>query len=173
MSEPIATIRLEVPSDREGIRQVHLDAFGRHAEADLVEALRRQGGIAISLVAEAQGQLVGNAVLVPVAVGLTAHGLKILALGPIAVLTGFQFQGIGSLLVGRAIEEGRAQGWPAIVVHGSPEYFQPFGFVEASRFGLRCEFGAPAAGFMAMELRPAAFRGWSGLVRYPQEFSSF
>jgi putative acetyltransferase len=45
------TIRPEAPGDGAAIHQVNLLAFGQPQEADLVDALRRNGGLTISLVA--------------------------------------------------------------------------------------------------------------------------
>lgn len=47
-----------------------------------------------------------------------------------------------------------------------------FGFVPASRFGLRCEYDAPDEAFMALELVPGSLAGVPGLVRYRPEFAA-
>ena len=41
-------IRAEEAADVDAIRQVNLEAFGQHAEADLVEALRAAGKASVS-----------------------------------------------------------------------------------------------------------------------------
>jgi putative acetyltransferase len=96
-----------------------------------------------------------------------------LGLGPVAVLTSFRSNGIDTMLIERGIDLARAQGWPAIVVLGPPEYYERFGFVPASRFGLTCEFRAPAGAFMVLELLRGTLKGWGegGVVRYEPEFS--
>ncbi|HKQ74264.1 MAG TPA: N-acetyltransferase, partial [Blastocatellia bacterium] len=53
-------IRSEKPEDIPAVRIVIEQAFGRPAEADLVDALRRNGKAAISLVAEDDGRVVGH-----------------------------------------------------------------------------------------------------------------
>jgi putative acetyltransferase len=52
-------IRPESDSDAGGIQQVLLAAFGGDVEARLVEALRNNGGLVVSLVACASGEIIG------------------------------------------------------------------------------------------------------------------
>jgi putative acetyltransferase len=61
-------------------------------------------------------------------------------------------------------------GHDAIVVVGHPEYYPKFGFLPASRYGLRCEYDVPEDVFMVLELRGGALQGTRGLVRYQPEF---
>jgi len=49
------TVRPERPGDVAAIRRVNEAAFGRAAEADLVDALRAHGRVSLSLVASAPG----------------------------------------------------------------------------------------------------------------------
>ena len=65
----------------------------------------------------------------------------------------------------------------AVVVLGHPEYYPRFGFLPASRFGLRCEYNVPDETFLAMELEPGAFErrthhGWRYVVKYHVAFSN-
>jgi putative acetyltransferase len=92
-------------------------------------------------------------------------------LGPMAVRPAWQRQGIGSQLVREGLEECWRSGYEAVVVLGHPEYYPRFGFVPASRFGLRCEFEAPDEAFMALELRSGVLSAGGGVVRYASEFS--
>lgn len=46
------------------------------------------------------------------------------------------------------------------------EYYPRFGFKPAAHFGLRCEFDAPAAAFMAIELERNYLAGVFGTVAY-------
>ena len=54
------TVRGETPQDGAAIRRVNEQVFGRPAEADLVDALRRRGTLTFSLVAVEAGQLIGH-----------------------------------------------------------------------------------------------------------------
>jgi len=53
-------VRRETPQDGAAIRTVNEKAFGGPAEADLVDALRRGGALALSLVAVEADQIVGH-----------------------------------------------------------------------------------------------------------------
>lgn len=53
-------IRSECLTDRSSIRSLNQAAFGGTDEADLVDALRDDGFVAVSLIAEHDGQLVGH-----------------------------------------------------------------------------------------------------------------
>ena len=55
-------IREEQPEDITTIRSVNLEAFGRPQEANLVETLRTNRGILLSLVATNEDQIVGHLV---------------------------------------------------------------------------------------------------------------
>ena len=57
-----------------------------------------------------------------------------------------------------------------VVVLGDPEYYTRFGFVPASRYGLRCEWDVPDESFMVHVLDPAATGAAAGLIRYRPEF---
>ena len=66
----------------------------------------------------------------------------------------------------------QAFGEPFVIVLGHPEYYPTFGFVPASRFGIRCEYdGVPDEAFMILVLKDDALAGISGVARYRQEFA--
>ena len=58
-------IRPEKPGDGSAIDRVHQLGFGRQDEAVLVNELRDSGGLAVSLVAEVEGQVIGHIALSP------------------------------------------------------------------------------------------------------------
>jgi putative acetyltransferase len=55
----LINIRGERKEDFEGVRRVNEAAFGQPVEADLVAALRADGAVTVSLVAEVKGPIVG------------------------------------------------------------------------------------------------------------------
>jgi hypothetical protein len=57
---PMVTIRHEKPEDIAPIFSVNEEAFGQPAEAELVDALRKRGQTALSLVAVQQDCVVGH-----------------------------------------------------------------------------------------------------------------
>ncbi len=167
----MSIIRPETPSDLALIRHVNQAAFGQDAEADLVERLRANGNLTLSLVAELDGQLVGHIAFSPVVVEANPMDVAVVGLAPVAVSPNYQRSGIGSLLVKTGLAECRVLGYDAIVVLGHSHYYPRFGFVPASRFDLRCEYNVPDEVFMAQELRTGALAECAGLVRYQAEFN--
>lgn len=164
----VIDIRQERPGDIAAIRDVNAQAFSRDAEATIVEALRANGGALLSLVAEVDGQVVGHIMYSPLQVGDTQGA----ALGPMAVLPGYQGRGIGS----RLVEEGNLRldeaGLPFVVVLGHPAFYPRFGFEPASNHGISCEWDVPDEAFMVLVFDPARMQGVTGAARYRAEFSS-
>jgi len=164
---PTVNIRREGPADSYAVRRVNDLAFGRPDEYQIVEALRTNGGVTLSLVAEAEGEVVGHIMFSPV----TIDGqYQAVALGPMAVLPEHQRRGIGSQLVQAGLDTLREEGHEALFVIGHLEYYPRFGFVPASRFGIRWERPVPDEALMALELKPGALAGKAGVVRYRPEF---
>ena len=161
-------IRQERPEDADAIREILVSAFGREAEARLVDRLRASEKIACALVAEEKGRVLGHVVFSRISAG--ENRAPAVALAPLAVMPAFQRLGIGSALASAGLERLRQEKAQRVLVLGDPGYYTRFGFVPASRYGLKSPFPAPENAFMAIELQPDAFRGVSGLVQYGHEF---
>jgi putative acetyltransferase len=165
-------IRAERTGDIGDIRQVNRSAFETATEADLVDALREQARPIVSLVAEDDGAIVGHILFSPVTLS-TDSDLRIMGLAPMAVAPARQRQGVGSALARAGIAACRDLGFGAVIVLGHPEYYPRFGFVPASRFGLRSEYDVPDDVFMAMELNPGALQGRGpGTISYHPAFGN-
>src|SRR5512139_2125565 len=101
-------IRSEHDGDRPGIRAVVRAAFGAskhglNGEDTLIDALRRAGALAISLVAERDGAILGHVAISPITVN--GRPGRWYGFGPLSVLPAEQKQGIGRLLADAAIAE--------------------------------------------------------------------
>lgn len=162
-------IREEKPEDLAGIRAVVAAAFGRAAEADIVDALRQRARPFVSLVAEHQGGIVGHVLFTPVSVAGQADP-RMMGLAPMAVAPAYQVRGVGTALVLTGFEQLRLQGMESVVVVGHPTYYPRFGFRPAGLFGLTSEYNVPDDVFMACELNPGALEGIAGLISYHPAF---
>jgi putative acetyltransferase len=142
-------VRLAEPADAAAIRALHLAAFPTAAEADLVEALERDGDAVISLVAERDGDILGHVLLSRMAVSGEGRSYRALGLAPLAVRPGAQREGIGSALVRAALNRVAETGEELVFVLGDPAYYGRFGFSVADA----APFTSPYAGPHLMALR--------------------
>lgn len=133
-------IRHEEFSDIQAIRAVVADAFtdaphSSGTETAIVDALRRDGALTISLVAEDEGEVIGHVAFSSVAIDGVATGW--FGLGPVAVRSDRQRSGIGQALIRAGLDELRKQGAQGCVVLGDPAYYARFGFSSdpALRYG--------------------------------------
>lgn len=123
-------IRPEAPEDAAAIGSLITGAFAGapHSdgtEADIVAALRRDGDLTISLVAE-EGAIIGHVAFSPVTISDGAIGWY--GLAPVSVAPSRQGQGIGAELIRRGLDELQALGAKGCVVLGDPAYYGRFGF---------------------------------------------
>lgn len=168
MIGPVA-IRDEQPRDSAGVRGVNLQAFNGPDEAAIVERLRADGLVIVSLVAGVQDVIVGHVLFSRLPVR-TSHGDRAaVALAPMAVARAAQRRGIGSALATTGIDRCRSLGERVVVVVGHPEYYPRFGFSAEAGARLRGPFSGPS--FMALELVPGSMDEFDGgEVRYPAAF---
>lgn len=136
-------IRREAAADRDAVRNVVKAAFGRRAEADLVDALRAEGHARVSLVAEEDGAVVGHLMLSTMEAPFRALGLA-----PLAVFPARQGRGVAGQLVRAAVMAARNDGCEAIFVLGDPGFYGRFGFSAEAAAG----FDSPYAGPFLMAL---------------------
>ncbi|KRE24052.1 hypothetical protein ASE66_01955 [Bosea sp. Root483D1] len=161
-------IRAASPADAKAIADLNHAAFGGEGEVGIIERLSRDGLVAVELVAEQGGAIGGYILLSWLPTMMDGRAVKALALAPIAVLPGFQKQGIGGRLIAAALDEARAAGAEAVIVLGHPDYYPRFGFSAALARNLASPFTGEA--FMALELVPGALAGQQGSVAYPAAF---
>ena len=92
----------------------------------VVERLRADGDLILSLVAEDRERIVGHVAVSPVRISDGSAGW--FGLGPISVLPSCQREGVGQRLMQRAIADMGETGARGIVLLGSPDYYGRFGF---------------------------------------------
>ena len=125
------TIRPEREGDAEAIRDLTARAFDGTAHSDgsepaIVERLRVDGDLTLSLVAQDEDAILGHIAFSPVTI--TDRAADWFDLGPVSVLPSHQRDGIGSALVRRGIADMRARRAKGIVLLGDPAYYTRFGF---------------------------------------------
>lgn len=162
-------LRTERPGDADAIRDVHRRAFQRDDEGRLVAALRSQGLVAVSLVAERDGKVIGHVLFSDLTIETSQGAVPALALAPVAVLPEAQSQGVGSRLIHAALDRCRELGHTTVFVLGEPGYYRRFGFSAELAAPLDSPYRGPY--FMALELVPGALSGLKGSsVVYPPPF---
>jgi predicted N-acetyltransferase YhbS len=144
------SIRQETAEDIAAIHSLTEEAFrdvehSSHTEQYINDALRNSGQLTLSLVAVEQEKVVGHVAISPVTLSDTTSDWY--GLGPVAVSPTRQCEGIGSLLIRRALEMTREKGAHGCVVLGEPEYYGRFGFKARSSLVLP---GVPAEYFQAL-----------------------
>jgi len=166
------TIRGETPEDYSAIHHINTVAFGRPNEADLVNALRQNNALTISLVAVQDGRLVGHVALSPVTITSSTATIEALGLAPMAVLPAYQHRGIGSQLVEAGLNACHQIPYGLVVVLGHPHYYPRFGFAPAKPMGIVWEHDAPEEAFMVKEIQEGVLAQTRGVVKYRPEFAT-
>ncbi|QJD67381.1 N-acetyltransferase [Xanthomonas campestris pv. badrii] len=98
----------------------------RHDEQHVIAALREDGALVLSLVADHDGYVVGHLAVSPVSLSDGSTGWY--ALGPLAVGPGHQRQGLGTRLVQAALANLRERGAAGCLALGAPGFFKQLGF---------------------------------------------
>lgn len=128
-------IRPETTTDIEAIANVEWAAFEHdpHRAAGtgptehlIVGALRADGALSVSLVADDEGNVVGHVACSPVLIDGTWR--QWYGLGPIGVRPDRQRRGIGGALVRAAIAQLRDASAAGVVLVGDPAFYGRFGF---------------------------------------------
>jgi putative acetyltransferase len=164
----LVLIRTERGDDRGAIYGVNQTAFGGREESELIDRLREEGSVLLSLVAEIEGRVVGHVLFSRMFIDAEPELIPAVALAPMAVLPANQRQGIGGELIRAGLDAMRAQGERIVIVVGHPEYYPRFGFSATRAAPLESPF--PPEAFMALELAPGALDEVRGKVRYASPF---
>ncbi|MFE4336137.1 bifunctional class I SAM-dependent methyltransferase/N-acetyltransferase [Streptomyces sp. NPDC056831] len=169
-ADPRWTTRPETAADIEAVHAVNAAAFPTPDEAALVDALRADPaawlpGLGYVALDGPDGGIAAYALLTRCRVG----DAPVLALAPVATAPDRQRQGAGQAVVRAVLDAARLRGEPLVLVLGHPEYYPKFGFVPASRYGIRPGFDVPDEAMMALVLDDSAPVP-RGTIRYPAAF---
>jgi putative acetyltransferase len=152
-------VRSEMETDIEAISRVTIAAFANHAysrqtEQFIVHALRKANALALSLVAEINGKVVGHIAFSPVTISDGSEDWY--GVGPVSVLPEFQRQGIGKALVQEGLASLKMRGAEGCVLVGDPAYYHRFGLRSLPHLTLE---GVPQENFLALPLSENTARG--------------
>lgn len=100
--------------------------FSNNTEARIVDELRREGNLSVSLVAEAGGDIIGHVAFSPVSIGEVRKGW--FGLGPISVRADWQRRGVGKALIARGLERLAELDAAGCALIGDPAYYSRSGF---------------------------------------------
>ena len=124
-------IRPEGRNDFAAIREIIRAAFSGKPyaagdEAELVETLRVENALTVSMVCEVDGTVVGQIAFSP---AQTSDGTQNwYALGPVSVVPARQGKGIGAMLVHAGLQAIAELGANGCILTGDPAYYARFGF---------------------------------------------
>ncbi len=107
----------------------------------------------LALVAEADGQVVGHVMVSNALLRDGDRERNVATLSPLAVLPGFQGQGIGAALVREVTRLADLRGAPIVVLEGDPRYYSRFGFESATAAGITIDLPSWAPPEAAQVLR--------------------
>jgi putative acetyltransferase len=160
---PKIVIRSETDADVSPIGEVTAAAFetleiSNHTEQFIIEALRAAKALAVSLVAEMGGRVIGHIAFSPVTISDGTRDWY--GLGPVSVLPAHQRQGIGKALIREGLSRLKDMNARGCCLVGHPDYYRKLGFKNIP--GLVHE-GVPQEVFFAL-----SFDG-----RYPQGTVAF
>jgi putative acetyltransferase len=168
----VRLIRPENRRDHAAIRVVHRAAFGQEDESNLVDRLRSEGLLVVSLVAEQDEIIVGHVAFSDLRVETEKGLVQAVALAPVGVVPEYQRLGIGSELIREGMAACAEQGRVAAFVVGYPTYYPRFGFSTEITRRFKSEYSNLGDAYMAAELVEGALKGLVGFVRYPKALSS-
>ncbi len=142
-------IRKEKDEDAPQIRKLLKDAFSGDAEANLVDELRRDGDIELSLVAVNDvDEVVGSVVFSR----MSEAPFRALGLAPVAVRADSRRKGIAADLIREGLRLAKESVWHAAFVLGDNRYYGRFGFDAELCAKFECAYAGPH--LMAMSLAP-------------------
>lgn len=169
-------IRQEHINDLPGIREVNKKAFENgENEARLVDLIRNSEHFIpeLSLVAEKEdGEIIGHILFSTIHLVTKNATLPTLGLAPMAVMPGYQNEGIGSELVKAGLKDCEALGFKHVFVLGHPSFYPKFGFTPSITFCIQSPFPVPDEVFLAIELQKGGLSGLQGKIEYPPAFSA-
>jgi predicted N-acetyltransferase YhbS len=107
----------------------------------------------LDFIAVSGNSIVGNIIYSKAKV-INDNGIEneVLCMGPLSVLPSYQKKGIGSKLINYSISKAKDMGFKGVVIFGNPDYYNRFGYKNASNYKIKTADGNNFDAFMALEL---------------------
>jgi putative acetyltransferase len=163
--DDVVVLRGEELRDQPQIRELLEASFPGSGEALLVDRLRSDGAIVVSLAAEDRGVVVGYVAFSRVTVEGGDEPFPAVALAPLAVYPEYQQQGIATQLIRESHACLAALGETLSVVVGEPDYYGRFGYNNRRAARFESEYQSPF--LMALSF---GFAPTEGRLVYPDAF---
>lgn len=150
MNLPIS-IRQETLEDIQVIAEITEEAFKNHpfsrqTEPFIIAALRANGALSLSLVAEYKGAVIGHIAFSPITISDGTE--KWYGIGPVSVWPPYQKQGVGSALIREGLTQIRSLGAAGCALVGDPAYYNHFGFAHSAKLSHK---GIPPEVFLVQQ----------------------
>lgn len=128
----------------------------------------------LDFVIESNGRIIGNIMynLLPLTTDDTIKD-KVLSLAVLSVKPELYGQGLGASLIKHTLKEAKNLGYKAVLILGGhPEYYNRFGFLPASQYGLKWLDGSELDAFLALELENGYLGNDGGSWELPEIFNT-
>jgi predicted N-acetyltransferase YhbS len=116
----------------------------------------------LDYVAVYNDKIVGNIVYAKSKILSPIKEHEVLTFGPVSVLPMYQKRGIGKKLIDHTIKKSKEMEFKAIIIYGSPKYYERFGFKNTKEYGITDTEGNYNDALMALELFPGALENING-----------
>jgi putative acetyltransferase len=163
MTGATITMRDARPDEHALIADLNTRAFGRPDEARIIEQLRKDEEVAMEIVAEQEGNVIGHALFYFMRV---FGKLGAIGLGPMSVDPWIQREGIGKSLIHYGLKSLQDNGVAVVFVVGHPEYYPKTGFSQE----VAKDFESPFKGPEMMAIRLRYGPPMSGRLIFPSAF---
>lgn len=166
---PGLVVRPETPEDAGRVHDLVAAAFDSDLEANLIDKLRADGDLVLSLVAELDGKLAGYAGFSRLRI--QGQAVRATGLAPVAVRKCFRRRGIAASMIRAGLNRLAEDGEDIVFVLGEPGYYRRLGFDAALARRFEAPWSGPA--FMALALDRPRDSSERPKVDYPPAFDTF
>lgn len=143
-------IRRSTESDKAGIENIHIQAFGEEKGPEIGSLVNglfddQTAKPLLSLVAVKNNELIGHILYTKVLVAQTEAAVSARILAPLAVLPETQSLGVGGQLIKEGLKQLKETGVELVFVLGHPDYYPRYGFKPAGELGYEAPYPIPEA----------------------------